>query len=105
MQVYLKRPASRDRGPSELADFQQISLLPGENRRLLFELGGNQLGRFERNGRFVIDPGSYVIAVGLSEGQAHAAEISIPPTVAEAMGKARSLEPFPALFGRMRRSA
>ena len=105
VQVYLKRPASRDRGPSELADFQQISLLPGENRRLLFELGGNQLGRFERNGRFVIDPGSYMIAVGLSEGQAHAAEISIPPTVAEAMGKARSLEPFPALFGRMRRSA
>ncbi|MBX7483400.1 glycoside hydrolase family 3 C-terminal domain-containing protein [Qipengyuania qiaonensis] len=105
VQLYLKRPAGRGYGRSELSDFQRVSLLAGESRRLLFEIGGNQLGRFERNGKFVIDPGSYMVAVGLSEGQAHAAEISIPPALAQAMGKARSIDPFPALFGRMRNSA
>ncbi len=105
VQLYLKRPAGQGYGRSELADFQRISLLAGESRRLLFEIGGNQLGRFERNGRFVIDPGSYMVTVGLNEGRVHTAEIAVPPTVAEAMGKARSADPFPALFGRLRNSA
>ncbi len=104
VQLYLKRPDNRGLGRFELADFQRISLLPGENRRLIFELGGNQLGRFESNGSFVIDPGSYVVAIGLNEGQAHAAEISIPPAVAEAIGKTRSVGLFPTLFGRMQSS-
>jgi beta-glucosidase len=102
VQLYLRRPGGRGQGRTELADFQRVSLGGGETRQILFEVGGNQLGRFERDGRFVIDPGTYEVSVGLSEDRAHAIEIAVPKAVADAMGKARASEPLPALFGRLR---
>lgn len=102
VQLYLRRPGGRGQGRTELADFQRVSLGGGETRQILFEVGGNQLGRFERDGRFVIDPGTYEVSAGLSEDRAHAIEIAVPQAVADAMGKARASEPLPALFGKLR---
>jgi beta-glucosidase len=102
VQVYLRRPRGRSRTASELADFQRVTLAAGENRRLTFEIGGSQLGRFERDGGFVIDTGVYEVAVGLSEARAHATRLSLPRAVAEAMGRGLNSSPLPALFGSMR---
>lgn len=102
VQVYLRRPRGRSRTASELADFQRVTLAAGENRRLTFEIGGSQLGRFERDGGFVIDTGVYEVAVGLSEARAHATRLSLPRAVAEAMGRGLNSGPLPALFGSMR---
>ncbi|MFW2351071.1 glycoside hydrolase family 3 C-terminal domain-containing protein [Qipengyuania sp.] len=102
VQIYLRRPRGRSRTASELADFQRVTLAAGENRHLTFEIGGSQLGRFERDGGFVIDTGVYEVAVGLSEGRAHATRLSLPRAVAEAMGRGLNSGPLPALFGSMR---
>ena len=101
VQLYVRRPDGMG-SRKDLADYQRISLVAGESRRLLFEIGGNQLGSYQRDGSFVIEPGTYEIAVGLSEERAIASEISVPREVAEAMARARSGDPLPALFGKLR---
>ncbi len=102
VQIYLRRPRGRGQATSELADFQRITLAASESRRLMFEIGGSQLGRFERHGGFVIDTGVYEVAVGLSEARAHATRLSLPRAVAEAMSRSLTSGPLPALFGKMR---
>ncbi|QYJ07766.1 glycoside hydrolase family 3 C-terminal domain-containing protein [Qipengyuania flava] len=102
VQLYVRRPEGRGYGPRELADFQRLSLVAGESRRLLFEIGGNHLGEFARDGSFAIRPGTYELGVGLSEERASPLEIAVPQAVAEAMARARSGEPLPGLFGKLR---
>lgn len=101
-QLYVRRPQGRGHGPRELADYQRLSLVAGESRRLLFEIGGNQLGEFARDGSFVIQPGTYEVGVGLSEDRASPLEIAVPQAVAEAMARARTGDPLPGLFGKLR---
>ena len=102
VQIYLRRPKGRGLGAAELADFQRVTLAAKETRRLLFEIGGSRMGRFERDGHFVIDAGAYEISVGLSEARAHAHRLAVPRAVTEAMERGLSSEPLPALFGKMR---
>lgn len=102
VQVYLRRPKGRGQSRSELVDFQRVSLAAGESRRLVFEIGGSQLGCFEPDGHFTITPGSYVFSIGLSEARAHSTRLAIPPQLAEAMERELSSEPLPVLFGRKR---
>ena len=68
----------------------------------MFELGGNQLGHFETNGKFTVEPGAYEISVGLSERRAFSEQISVPRAVVEAMSRDLASEPLPALFGKLR---
>ena len=102
VQLYLRRPDKRGTSPAELADFQRISLMAGETRRLMFEVSGDHLGRFERNGRFVVQPGPYDLALGLSEQQARPTSVAVLPTLAETMTRAMAAGPLPALFDRLR---
>ena len=102
VQLYLRRPDRRGSSPAELADFQRISLMAGETRRLMFEVSGDHLGRFERNGRFVVQPGPYDLALGLSEQQARPTSVAVLPTLAETMTRAMAAGPLPALFDRLR---
>lgn len=104
VQIYLRRPKGRGQGASELAEFQRVTLAAGESRRLVFEIGGSEMGRFERDGRFTIDSGVYELSVGLSEARAHSMRLALPRAVAEAMGRSLSSGPLPALFGKMRRT-
>ena len=102
VQLYVRRPEGRSQSPSELADYQRLSLVAGESRRLLFEIGGNQLGEFGRDGGFAIAPGKYQVAVGLSEERAGWLDIAVPQALAEAMARARTGDPLPGLFGKLR---
>jgi beta-glucosidase len=62
----------------------------------------NQLGHFETNGKFTVEPGAYEISVGLSERRAFSEQISVPRAVVEAMSRDLASEPLPALFGKLR---
>ena len=102
VQLYLRRPEGREKSQRELADFQRVTLVAGESRRLLFQITGNQLGQFQRDGRFVIEPGRYDIGIGLSEKRSYNSEIALPHAFTEALAKERASEPLPALFGKLR---
>ena len=102
VQLYVRSPGQNGAQARRLADFQRVSLMAGETRSLLFEVGGNQLGHFRSDGSFVIEAGTYEIAVGLSDDRAHVSKITVSTTLARTMERALSSEPLPALFGRLR---
>src|SRR4030095_9212919 len=56
--------ASVTRPVKELKGFQRIALKPGEKRRVEFVLGPEHLGFYNRELRFVVEPGEFKIMVG-----------------------------------------
>ena len=50
----------------ELKGFQRISLQPGEKRRVEFTLGPESLGFYNREMKFVVEPGEFKVMVGSS---------------------------------------
>ena len=64
-------PAARQRPDKRLAGFQKIALRPKQTRRVSFSVAIPDLAFFdERSGRYVVDPGSYLIQVGRSSADA-----------------------------------
>jgi beta-glucosidase len=47
-----------------LQGFQRVTLRPGERRRVAFTLAPRQLALVDADGRHVVEPGSFVVAVG-----------------------------------------
>ena len=65
VQLYIRDvAASVTRPVKELKGFQRISLRPGEKRRVEFVLGSEQLGFYNRDLKFVVEPGEFKIMVG-----------------------------------------
>jgi len=56
--------ASLTRPVRELKGFQRAALQPGENRRLSFDLGFEELSFYARNGERVLEPGQFKVWVG-----------------------------------------
>jgi len=56
--------ASVTRPVKELKGFERISLRPGESRRVEFTLGPQELGFYNREMRFVVEPGEFKVFVG-----------------------------------------
>ena len=54
----------------ELRGFKRVTLDPGESAAVSFELGEKELGFWNREGRFVVEPGDFKVAVwnGFSPG-------------------------------------
>ena len=54
----------------ELRGFKRVTLDPGESATVSFELGEKELGFWNREGRFVVEPGDFKVAVwnGFSPG-------------------------------------
>jgi beta-glucosidase len=50
----------------QLEGFQRVHLAAGEEREVMFTLGREQLQLFDRNGRWVVEPGSFRVLVGAS---------------------------------------
>ena len=48
----------------ELKGFQRVTLQPGEKRRVEFVLGPDQLGFWNREMRYVVEPGEFRVMVG-----------------------------------------
>ena len=72
VQFYIRDvAASVTRPVKELKGFQRITLGPGEKRRLQFMLGPEQLGFYNREMRFIVEPGEFKVMVGNSSADPH----------------------------------
>lgn len=67
VQLYISDlAASVTRPVKELKGFRRVSLGPGEKRRLVFQLGWQELGFLDREMRFRVEPGRFKVTVGQS---------------------------------------
>jgi beta-glucosidase len=67
VQLYIRDvAASMTRPVKELKGFQRVTLQPGEKRRVEFVLTREQLGFWNRDLRFVVEPGDFKVMVGSS---------------------------------------
>jgi beta-glucosidase len=65
IQLYIRDvAASVTRPVMELKGFQRIALQPGQKRRVEFVLGAEHLGFYNRDLKFVVEPGDFKIMVG-----------------------------------------
>ena len=72
VQLYIRDPAASVTRPvKELKGFQRLTLQPGEKRRVEFTLGPQQLGFYNREMRFVVEPGEFKVMVGNSSADEH----------------------------------
>ncbi|MFA5204039.1 MAG: fibronectin type III-like domain-contianing protein, partial [Lentisphaeria bacterium] len=56
--------ASMTRPLRELKGFQKIELQPEETKRVIFDLGKDELGFYNGDGQYVVEPGTFEIYVG-----------------------------------------
>ena len=67
VQLYIRDlAASMPRPVKELKGFERITLQPGEKRRVEFTLAPEHLGFYNRDMRFVVEPGAFKIFAGTS---------------------------------------
>lgn len=65
VQLYIRDEASSVTRPvKELKGFQRITLRPGEKQRVQFALTPEHLGFYNREMRFVVEPGEFKVMVG-----------------------------------------
>jgi beta-glucosidase len=65
VQLYIRdMVGSVSRPVRELKGFRRISLLPGEEKEVVFELGNEELGFYNSNIEFVTEPGRFKVYVG-----------------------------------------
>lgn len=63
--------ASVTRPVRELKGFERVTLRPGEKRRIEFTVRAEQLGFYNREMRFVVEPGEFKVMVGRSSADEH----------------------------------
>jgi beta-glucosidase len=67
VQLYIRDvAASMTRPVKELKGFKRISLKPGETQRVEFMLGPEHLGFYNREMKYVVEPGEFKVMVGSS---------------------------------------
>jgi beta-glucosidase len=67
VQLYIRDvAASMTRPVKELKGFQRVTLRPGEKRRVEFTLSPESLGFYNREMKFVVEPGEFRVMVGSS---------------------------------------
>jgi len=65
VQLYLRDPvATMARPVKELKGYQRVTLKPGEKRRVEFTVTHDQLAFWNREMRFVVEPGEFIAMVG-----------------------------------------
>ena len=65
VQLYIRDVyASVTRPVKELKGFQRVTLQPGEKKRVEFKLSSGELGFYNREMKFVVEPGEFKVMVG-----------------------------------------
>jgi len=65
VQLYIRDlVASITRPVKELKGFELVELKPNEQKKVTFRLTNNELGFFNNEGEFVLEPGAFKIFVG-----------------------------------------
>lgn len=78
VQLYIRDvAASVTRPVKELKGFQRVTLQPGEKKLVEFKLGPNELGFYDRDMRFVVEPGEVRVMVGSNSEDLIAAKFEI----------------------------
>jgi beta-glucosidase len=60
----------------DLRGFARVHLLPGETRRVSFELSPRDLSLIDERGRRVLEPGRFCVSVGGSQPDARSQELT-----------------------------
>ncbi|MBI3926821.1 MAG: beta-glucosidase BglX [Armatimonadetes bacterium] len=70
VQLYVQDMASSVTRPvQELRGFERVTLTPGQQRRVSFRLGPEQLGFYGRDMEFFVEPGWFQVQVGTSSAE------------------------------------
>lgn len=69
--------ASVTRPVRELKGFERVSLAPGEKKRVSFTLASRHLGLYDREMRFVVEPGVFKVWVGANSAEGLEAEFEV----------------------------
>jgi len=78
VQLYIRDlVASMSRPVKELKGFQRITLQSGEKRRVEFVLGHEQLGFWNREMRYVVEPGEFRVMVGANSAEVIEAKFEV----------------------------
>ena len=78
VQLYIRDVASSVTRPvKELKGFVRITLRPGESRRVVFRLGPEHLGFYNREMRFMVEPGEFKVFVGANSQDGLEASFSV----------------------------
>lgn len=78
-----------------LASFQKIALEPGQTRQVQFRVDADAVGRYLPSGRFVVEPGEFALAIGLSSAATLRTRATVSPELARAMaGLSPTVTPF-----------
>jgi beta-glucosidase len=82
VQLYIRDvAASMTRPVKELKGFQRVTLQPGETKHLEFALGFDQLGFWNREMKFVVEPGEFKIMVGSNSQELIESKLEVVPTI------------------------
>ncbi len=67
IQLYIRdRVASVVRPIKELKGFEKIELVPGESRTITFNLTDKELGFYNNDGKYIVEPGEFDLMIGTS---------------------------------------
>jgi beta-glucosidase len=79
VQLYVREPVSPIARPViELKHFERVVLKPGESREVKFAITRAQLASLRPNRRYVVNPGTYSIAVGPNSAELAEARFEVP---------------------------
>lgn len=95
VQLYLRRTDPAQEAPLELADFQRLSLRGGQVETLVFDIGRDELGRYTKDGSFLVEEGPVEIFVGLSRERGMSASVTIEADLARAVAYSKIHPPAP----------
>ena len=89
MQLYYRtRGAHVIRPVKQLAGFKRISLKPGETKKILFTLKTSQLGYYNEDMRFVVEPVKMDLMIGTSADKIlYEKELLLTGKTVEIMGR------------------
>ncbi|MCA1556242.1 MAG: glycoside hydrolase family 3 C-terminal domain-containing protein, partial [Acidobacteria bacterium] len=78
VQLYIRDVASSVTRPvKELKGFERVTLQPGEKRRLSFRLTPEHLGFYNREMRFIVEPGAFKVFLGTSSADGLEANFTV----------------------------
>jgi beta-glucosidase len=78
VQLYIRDVASSVTRPvRELKGFERVTLKPGERRRVQFKLTPAELGFYNRDLRFVVEPGAFKVFAGTSSADGLEANFTV----------------------------
>src|SRR5215217_2754599 len=81
VQLYIRDPvATMTRPVKELKGFQRVTLQAGEKRRVEFVLGSERLGFWNREMRYVVEPGEFRVMVGPNSADVIEAKFEVAAT-------------------------